>query len=92
MSRTHRTLIHLILPLGLSHRVIQDDVYKGVRIPKGAAVVANLWAILHDERAYPDPFSFNPDRFDHQDLDKNINGDPRRTMFGFGKRCVNIKL
>jgi len=29
--------------IGLPHRVTQDDVYQGFRIPKGTTVVANIW-------------------------------------------------
>jgi cytochrome P450 len=35
-----------VVPLGLPHRVIQDDVYEGYRIPKGATVIANIWVSL----------------------------------------------
>lgn len=30
------------VPLGLPHRVMEDDVYKGHHIPKGATVIANI--------------------------------------------------
>lgn len=30
-----------ITPFGVPHRVMADDVYNGMRIPKGAMVVAN---------------------------------------------------
>ena len=29
-----------VVPLGIPHRVMADDVYKGYRIPKGSLVVA----------------------------------------------------
>jgi cytochrome P450 len=32
-----------VAPLGLQHRVLQDDVYEGYLIPKGVTVVANIW-------------------------------------------------
>jgi cytochrome P450 len=32
-----------VAPLGLPHRVLQDDVYEGYFIPKGATVVGNVW-------------------------------------------------
>jgi len=47
----------------------------------------NVWAILHDEKFYPDPHSFKPERF--ADLKKsaltdlNVIPDP---AFGFGRR------
>lgn len=43
--------------------------------------------ILHDENMYPDPWIFNPDRFDNTlDIDNTVNMDPRKIMFGFGRR------
>lgn len=31
-----------VVPLGLQHRVMQDDVYEPYFIPKGAAVIGNI--------------------------------------------------
>ncbi|QRW26824.1 cytochrome P450 family protein [Rhizoctonia solani] len=42
-----------VLPLGVPHAAIEDDVYKGYRIPKGAAIIANQRAMSFDERVYP---------------------------------------
>ncbi|QRW20999.1 cytochrome P450 family protein [Rhizoctonia solani] len=42
---------------------VENDEYCGYFIPKGAAVVGNVWAIAHDESVYPEPDRFNPDRF-----------------------------
>lgn len=44
-------------------------------------------AILHDEKVYPDPFTFKPERFLTKDgkIDKTIR-DPRYACFGFGRR------
>ena len=37
-------------PLGLAHRLTQDDVYRGYRIPKGTIVWASIWYIwLYDD-------------------------------------------
>ncbi|PFH49414.1 hypothetical protein AMATHDRAFT_63274 [Amanita thiersii Skay4041] len=71
-------------PLGLPHRVIEDDVYMGYHIPKGTTVMANIWAIAHDTTLYPDPDAFKPDRFLSSDKEPQL--DPRRFVFGFGRR------
>lgn len=34
---------HAIVPLGVPHRLIQDDEYRGYLIPKGTLVIANQW-------------------------------------------------
>lgn len=50
-----------------------------------------LRAILHDDRMYPEPYKFQPERFISNDgsLRKDIV-DPRNFVFGFGRRCVTI--
>jgi cytochrome P450 len=32
-----------VLPLGVPHRVIAEDEYQGMRIPKGSIVFSNIW-------------------------------------------------
>ncbi|KAG6836306.1 hypothetical protein H0H93_009279 [Arthromyces matolae] len=72
--------------LALPHSVTQDDEYKGYRIPKGATVMANVWAILHDAELYPNPHEFSPERFLAQKQDVDRQPDPRAYAFGFGRR------
>ncbi|KAJ6567325.1 cytochrome P450 [Mycena vulgaris] len=67
---------------GLFHSTANSDMYKGFYIPAKTAIMANIWAIMHDETAYPDPFSFDPTRF----LGDNPQPDPRDYAFGFGRR------
>ncbi|KAF7363348.1 O-methylsterigmatocystin oxidoreductase [Mycena sanguinolenta] len=69
-------------PFGLFHCTAKLDVYKGFLIPAKTAVMANIWAIMHDEAFYPDPFSFDPTRF----LGDDPQPDPRDFAFGFGRR------
>ncbi|KAF8891882.1 cytochrome P450 [Infundibulicybe gibba] len=52
-----------ITPLAIPHRALNDDVYEGYRIPGGATVIGNTWAMLHDEEIYPNPYKFDPERF-----------------------------
>jgi cytochrome P450 len=37
--------LYPVAPLGLPHRVIADDVYKGMRIPKGSIIFPNIWYV-----------------------------------------------
>jgi len=71
-----------VAPIGLPHRVIRDDIYDNYWIPKGATVIANIWAITHDEEVYPDPSKFDPDRH----LGDHPQADPFQFTFGFGRR------
>ncbi|KAF8874362.1 cytochrome P450 [Infundibulicybe gibba] len=71
-----------VAPLGLPHRAMEDDVYEGYFIPKGARVVANIWAITHDSEVYPDPSIFDPSRH----LGENPQPNPLKYVFGYGRR------
>jgi cytochrome P450 len=73
------------VPQGLLHRVTQDDTYQGFRIPKGTAIIANIWAITRDNEMYPNPEIFDPERF----LPRpgvEAQADPSKWVFGFGRR------
>ncbi|KAH9033949.1 cytochrome P450, partial [Lactarius hengduanensis] len=77
----------LVLPLGVAHATTEDDVYKGYFISKGATVLANTWAILHDAEAYPEPEEFKPERFLTED--RRVSDDPLLVYaFGYGRRSV----
>ncbi|KAL0070250.1 hypothetical protein AAF712_002742 [Marasmius tenuissimus] len=71
-----------VAPLGLQHRVTEEDMYEGYRIPQGATVIANIWAITHDPDLYPNPDEFDPDRH----LGEQPQMDPFKFVFGFGRR------
>lgn len=52
------------------HALTEDDYYNDYLIPKNAGVMNNLWSINMDPARYPDPRTFNPERYvdDHQSL------------------------
>ncbi|KAI0076590.1 cytochrome P450 [Panus rudis PR-1116 ss-1] len=84
---------HPVVPLDVPHRLTRDDTYREYFLPEGTIVVANAWAILHDESAYPESQLFNPDRFlkDGQ-LNPDVR-DPAVAAFGFGRRiCAGQAL
>ncbi|KAL1599850.1 hypothetical protein SLS60_007655 [Paraconiothyrium brasiliense] len=83
MLETHRW--HPVLPMGLPHTSDAEDVCKGYRIPKGAILLPNTWWYTHDPAVYPDPMTFNPDRF-VQTRTHNPEPDPRNFIFGYGRR------
>ncbi|QRV77175.1 cytochrome P450 family protein [Ceratobasidium sp. AG-Ba] len=68
-----------VAALGIPHICAQDDEYRGYLIPKGAIVFHKIRAICNDTRVYPEPRSFNPDRF----LDPSA---PDAPVFGMGRR------
>lgn len=58
-----------------------EDTYRGFRIPAGATIIGNTWAILHDPNVYYQPLKFNPDRW----LVADPPPDPVMA-FGHGRR------
>ncbi|OSD00712.1 cytochrome P450 [Trametes coccinea BRFM310] len=77
---------HPIVPILMPHKLCEDDVYEGYHLEKGSIVMVNIWAILHDESRYTNPFAFNPDRFMKDGgLDPDAF-DPEEVAFGFGRR------
>ncbi|TFK37580.1 cytochrome P450 [Crucibulum laeve] len=67
------------VPLGIPHRLMEDDTYRDYLLPGGSTVIANIYAILQD---FTEPDSFRPERF----LDNPDLLDPRDVIFGFGRR------
>lgn len=53
----------LVVSKGVPHCTDEDDVWNGYFIPKVTNVFGNVWAIHMDPNTYPDPTTFNPDRF-----------------------------
>jgi len=82
------------VPLNLPHRLMEDDIYRGMHIPKGSLVIGNIWAIAHDERVFHDPHSFKPERFmEKVDTETAKKREPRNYIFGFGRRlCPGLPL
>ncbi|ESK89264.1 cytochrome p450 [Moniliophthora roreri MCA 2997] len=79
-----------VAPLAVPHYLEEEDEYNGYRIPKHAIVVGNVWAILHDESLYPEPFAFKPERYlkklnDVVQINETVK-DPTFAAFGFGRR------
>lgn len=86
-----------IVPSGLPHMTSEDDIYKDYYIPKGAIVMGNNWAIMHDEKIFPNPSKFDPTRFltaSGQLRHDNKIPDPEVVAtFGFGRRiCPGINI
>jgi len=75
------------VPLNLPHRLMADDVYRDMHIPKGSLVFGNIWAMMRDETIFPDAASFRPERFMEPttpEMERKMN--PKNFVFGFGRR------
>ncbi|PBK75449.1 cytochrome P450 [Armillaria solidipes] len=76
-----------VIPLGVPHRLMKDDVYQGYFIPKGTTMIVNQWGISHDETMYPDSMAFRPERFMHApDAKDGGPREPNTIAFGWGRR------
>ncbi|EGN97639.1 hypothetical protein SERLA73DRAFT_139966 [Serpula lacrymans var. lacrymans S7.3] len=73
-----------VLPLGIAHAAVDDDIYEELYIPKGATVVPNVWAMSRNEAKYPNASEFVPERFFKSD--GKLNDDAISYVFGFGRR------
>lgn len=58
--------LRLYPPAAITVReAIAEDEIAGYTIPVGAQVIVPIFSIHHDERWYPEPFKFDPDRWDN---------------------------
>ncbi|KDQ34018.1 hypothetical protein PLEOSDRAFT_152351 [Pleurotus ostreatus PC15] len=76
---------HPSAPLGVPHRAMEDDIYRGMFIPKGAIIIPNAKGMNLDGNVYTKPTEFNPDRFLRKSEGGNEEPPPVAT-FGFGRR------
>ncbi|KAK7471918.1 hypothetical protein VKT23_000020 [Stygiomarasmius scandens] len=74
-----------VLSIGVPHRSLEDDIYKGMFIPKGSIIFANARGMSLDERIYSEPRVFSPMRF--MPIEKGGKGEPYFVGgWGFGRR------
>ncbi|KAF9025565.1 cytochrome P450 [Hymenopellis radicata] len=73
-----------VAPVGVPHVSTEDDIYRGMLIPKGTMVIANIKGMTLDETVYHEPYRFDPERF----LSKADGGreEPFIQPYGFGRR------
>nr|WJZ49110.1 cytochrome P450 [Isodon lophanthoides var. gerardianus] len=79
-------------PFLIPRRAIEDTEINGYFIPKDTRLIVNVWAISRDPSVWPNPGSFEPERF----LNKSIDFKGQYfelTPFGSGRRiCPGIPL
>ncbi|KAF8912379.1 cytochrome P450 [Mucidula mucida] len=68
---------------GIPHVSLEDDIFRGMLIPKDTMVFANSRSMGLNEHVYKDPKSFNPDRYIPKD-----EGGLGESPFGFGRRSA----
>ncbi|CAJ0933877.1 unnamed protein product, partial [Mesorhabditis belari] len=80
-----------ILVQNLIRQTTKDATICGQRIPARTVVLPQVSSVLYDEKIFPEPYKFNPDRF------LNSDGSLRKIEefipFGIGKRqCIGEGL
>ncbi|KAH8742573.1 cytochrome P450, partial [Diaporthe sp. PMI_573] len=74
--------------LGHPHTTTRELVYKGMRIPAGARLHLNAWAIHHSPSRHSDPEVFDPTRYEDDALTSqqsaNLPDPTKRDHFSFG--------
>ncbi|KAL5010478.1 hypothetical protein ScPMuIL_012783 [Solemya velum] len=77
-----------VLPVGFPHRTMKEVNVRGYKVPADTMVIVNTWAIHHDNKAWHDPYTFNPERF-LENRDEKFSYLP----FGIGNRvCLGSSL
>ncbi|KAK0215176.1 cytochrome P450, partial [Armillaria nabsnona] len=73
-----------VVPMGVAHRSMKDDVYKGYYIPGASMMLQHCCrVILHDKKDYPNPLTFDPEHFMKKE-GQQLPPDPT-IAFGFGR-------
>ncbi|KAI0628195.1 cytochrome P450 [Trametes polyzona] len=73
--------------MGLPHVAYEDDEFAGYHIPKGTLMFTNFWTYSRNPELYPDPETFNPDRFIKDGKLDPGTRDPYWFIFGLGRRA-----
>ncbi len=83
--------IRTILPLSIIHMTSKEVTLNGYTLPKGTPVVNHIQAIHENEKVFPNPEKFDPNRFIKDD--GQFQPHPHIIPFGIGKRrCVGEAL
>ncbi|KAE8663914.1 Cytochrome P450 78A5 [Hibiscus syriacus] len=78
--------VHPPGPLLSWARLAIHDVHVGDHfVPAGTTAMVNMWAITHNEKLWPDPANFNPERFMEEEVSV-MGSDLRLAPFGSGRR------
>ncbi|CAA16294.2 CYtochrome P450 family [Caenorhabditis elegans] len=88
VTETQRTAN--IIPLNLIHMTTRDTVIDGFPIQKGTGVIAQISTVMYDEKVFPEPYKFKPERFIENGKFKKVD---EVIPFSIGKRqCLGEGL
>ncbi|ODM86535.1 Cytochrome P450 2J6 [Orchesella cincta] len=82
-----------IVAMGVPHRMLADTMFHGYFLPKGATVIANLYAIHHDTKTWgPDVNEFRPERFLNEDETQVVRHDSLIPFSAGRRQCLGEGL
>ncbi|KAK8239865.1 cytochrome P450 [Phyllosticta capitalensis] len=88
-----------VTPSSIPHESTKDFIYEGHFIPAGSHIHPSQWAITRDPEVYPDPETFNPERWlspaypSFQEPLSKFPSIKNFTTFGYGRRiCMGMDL
>jgi cytochrome P450 len=87
-----------VAPLAAPHRLMEDDWYEDMFIPKGTICIANVWYMNRDPKVYGENAEhFDPARHLETDGDVALGPSDSReaghVSYGFGRRlCVGCHM
>jgi len=93
MTYAHKVckeILRLVPPVMFIMRVAEsDETYEGFEIPAKTTVIFGVLGDHYDEEVYPDPYKFDPERFE----DGNLHPDALWIPFGSGNfQCLGQKI
>ena len=80
-------------PLMRTDRVCNKDGYEydNIKMPAGQIWSVPIWALHHDPDLYPDPYRFDPERFNEEN--KRNRESTAFLPFGAGPRmCIGMRF
>ncbi|KAI8324918.1 cytochrome P450, partial [Martensiomyces pterosporus] len=93
LTQVMKETLRLFPPVGtLSKYCTKDCVLPGgFIVRKGMSTRINVWAMHHSEKVYPNPFTFDPDRFSAENIKKIPDG--AWLPFSSGPRaCIGMQF
>ncbi|KAI6174620.1 Cytochrome P450-33C9 [Aphelenchoides bicaudatus] len=80
-----------LVPMNVWHRTTKEVTIDGHRIPKDVAIVPQISVVLSDEKIFPNPLKFDPERF--LDSEGKLKKSEELIPFSIGKRaCLGESL